>query len=348
MPDRSTPAALDRLARLDLLDGVFGARRIVAQAAVGLGALAAVAGVRFIFDLVAPGAAPFAFAYPAILVATLVGRLGGGLFAWVLVYTYLTIIGLPHEPDRFFANPLDLPRTIINAAVGLIVLLIAEVARSGAAEVLRQRDLRLKERDLLLSEFDHRLKNNLAILSGLIGMQIRETTNDEARAALEKAAGRIMSLGRTYDHLRYEPGAITMIDVSQFLDSLCVSLRQSLALEGRIVLRLAAEPGLVSRDRAAALALLVNEIVTNAVKHAFAGRTEGAIDLRFACHSGDATLTISDDGVGMGNAPHSPTSKGSSLMRPLAQMADCELEVSSGRTGTSYRLALRDVACRAS
>ncbi|MGH6785642.1 MAG: sensor histidine kinase [Novosphingobium sp.] len=342
MPDSATPVSIGRLARLEAFSGVTGWRRLAIDCALGVAVFVAVVALKEVIDLYAAGVAPYALVYPGVLLATLIGRLRAGLIAWALCFGYIVAFGIPHAPGVIFARALDLPRFLINVAIGLLMVVIGEIARAASAEALRQRDARLRERELLLAEIDHRLQNNLAILSSLIDMQIRDAESDEVREALRKTAGRVQSLGQTYAQLRFEPGAVAAVQMDRFLADLTDSLRKSLDLGDRIALTLTAEPCQLARDRSAALALLVNEIVTNAVKHAFTGRERGTIALTLICRDGGAELAVVDDGIGMSRTERQ-SGKGNRLLLALAQMARCKLSVSSGPEGTAYRLVLPEV-----
>ncbi len=331
-----------RIIRLDLVSGKTGWRRLLNEVLAALIALALVALLRAFIDIWLPNTAPYALAYPGLLIATLMGRLRGGLVGWALVFGYLWLVGINHGPDYRFADPLDYPRTIINLVVGVMVVSLTESARAGAASLLAEREQRVAERDMLLSEFDHRLKNNLTILTSLIGMQAREAENPAVVEALGKASARIASLGKTYDHLRYQPGAITTVDLGQLIESLCANMRDSIFVGSPLTLVSDPCPCPVERDRASALALLINELVTNAVKHAFIGRSKGKVDISLKLEGGEALLCVTDDGIGI--PAESPAGRqGMRLLNALAKMAQADLFVSSGAAGTRFDVRLRDL-----
>ncbi len=331
-----------RLVQLDLVGDQTGWRRLVFEVLAAFLALALVVALRTIIDIWLPNTAPYALAYPGLLIATVMGRLRGGLISWVLIFAYLWFIGINHGPDYRFADPQDLPRTVINLVVGLIVVILAESARAAASSLIREREQRLAEREMLLAEFDHRLKNNLTILSSLIAMQAREAENPAVVEALGKAASRVTSLGRTYDHLRFDHGAISTVSLDQLIQSLTNALRESLIAGSPIELVCQSCPCTVERDRASALALLINELVTNAVKHAFIGRSSGRVEIDFAVTGNDGQLRVSDNGVGI--PAESPAGRqGMRLLKALAKMAHGDLSVASSSSGTQIKVRLRDI-----
>ncbi|WP_068074556.1 sensor histidine kinase [Novosphingobium lentum] len=309
----------------------------VVIAATGLAVLIA---IRALVDLWEPGAAPYAMIYPIIFLATAVGRLRAGLLTWVVCMVYSSLIVMPlGRAVVAEAIPTD-PRTVINALVGLFMVIVTEAARRQAAELIREREARIAERDMLLREVDHRLKNNFAMFGSLLSLQQREARSDEARDILARATARLHSLSQAYDHLRYEPGSITVLDISVLLQGLARSLRDVLGLDGKFSLDVEAGPRLIARDRASALALLVNELVTNAAKHAFADREGGEIRIVLVSpHAESAVIEIADNGIGL-PSESTGSGQGRKLVEVLAQMAGGTLAVDSDATGTSYRIAL--------
>lgn len=341
MPERRPAWIATRLARFDRVGRRTGARALARSLLVAVFALLALIAMRILLDRIAPGVGPFAPVYPVVLFATLAGRLWGGLITWAASLAYVTFVTHSMAGNPVISETYGPALTIINLLSTLLVVLMAEVARFQSAELLAQREARIAERDMLLQEVDHRLKNNLAMLSGLLALQIRETSNAEARDVLARTATRLQSLSQAYDNLRYEPGTITVLDASVLIERLCASLREVLGLEGRIVLECEAAPMLIARDRASALALWINEVVTNAAKHAFAERAKGRIRLRLSRRGETgAVLEIADDGRGM-DLEHASAGTGRRLLEALGEMAGGELSVDSGGSGTRYRLDLQ-------
>lgn len=343
MAERRSATIAARLTAFDVVGQRTGGRAVARQLAVALVALLALVALRSLLDAAARGVGPYAPVYPVVLFATLAGRLRAGLLTWLGSIGYVAFVNLPGSRMPVFAQPYGPSLTLINLVSTGIVMLMAEVARQHAGELVADREARIAERDMLLQEVDHRLKNNLALLSGLMGLQVRETANDEAREVLARAAARLQSLSQAYDNLRYEPGSVTVVDASVLLERLCESLRDALGLDGSVSLEAQTVPALIARDRASALALFVNEVVTNAAKHAFTDRGAGRIRLSLT-RNGDAEalLEIADDGRGIDPASANG-GRGRKLLDALAEMAGGELSVDSGAAGTLYRLRLRQL-----
>ena len=130
--------------------------------------------------------------------------------------------------------------------------------------------------------------------------------------------------------------------MSDYLTDLCAALADSLLLRGAVVLECAAEEAAVPRDRAVSMGLVVNELVTNAAKHAFTGRTSGTIRVTFRRAPRGWELTVTDDGVGMEQAagPARDGGLGSKLIEALARQAGGALSVESDPSGTRAALSV--------
>ncbi|HVF16297.1 MAG TPA: histidine kinase dimerization/phosphoacceptor domain -containing protein, partial [Steroidobacteraceae bacterium] len=155
----------------------------------------------------------------------------------------------------------------------------------------------LNTQGLLLNELDHRVKNNLQMISSLIVMQSRNIPDPEIRKSLVSMLERVEALGAVHRRL-YQSGDVTRFDLAEFSrdlarDLISASNRPNVRLEFDL------EPVEVSADRAAPIALMVNELVTNSLKHAFADDRPGKIALSAKRIDGHYCVSIEDDGIGM-------------------------------------------------
>jgi two-component sensor histidine kinase len=180
--------------------------------------------------------------------------------------------------------------------------------RKLAEEALRESDklLRasLEEKDVLLKEVHHRVKNNLAAIMGLIDLQGQEIVDETARASLVKLSNRIRSMSLVHEQL-YQSDNFARIDLQFYLDSLTAHLHSSYQGSRNIQVSVAAAGVKMGLDSAVPCGLLITELVTNAFKYAFpAGQPcSGAVGCEIAVSAawdGAAyTLTVADNGVGL-------------------------------------------------
>jgi two-component sensor histidine kinase len=168
----------------------------------------------------------------------------------------------------------------------------------GIAIERQQADAKLaaavEYQDLLSREMSHRVKNSLASVVGLLHVQARGTDSADIRNALEDAGSRVAAIAQVHDQL-WRGSRIGFIDLADFMNQLCKQLGNN--AEG-LVLNCHADPMLVSADHAIPLGLLINELVTNAVKYAYPGGL-GAIDVSAHEIDGCLHVEISDYGVGL-------------------------------------------------
>ena len=169
-------------------------------------------------------------------------------------------------------------------------------AKQDLEIVVEERTAALAQRDLLLREVYHRVKNNLQIVDSLLTMQARRLGDPEAKAALENLRGRVYALGLVHHQLMGSKDLETF-DIAPFLEELSRHLLEGAGGSG-ISLSVRAAPLRVGLDFAIPLGLLVTELVTNSMKHAFAGGA-GAIEVALEeAEAGEVVLRVVDNGVG--------------------------------------------------
>jgi PAS domain S-box-containing protein len=196
---------------------------------------------------------------------------------------------------------------------------------------------------LLTREVGHRVKNNLAIIASLLSLQARSATQEETRRALGDARGRIDAIAQVHDHLwRRSHGEAVELD--DFLRDLCERIQQAVP-HHRVAYEGAGGPVVVDVDRAVALSLVVNELITNAVKYAYPGDEGGPVDVSLArVAGGRLRIVVADRGGGMpediAQGGVKEGSLGARMLRTYARQLDAELSIDSGPGGTRVTLVL--------
>lgn len=164
-------------------------------------------------------------------------------------------------------------------------------------------ELRRKEEELLvklsvIKEIHHRVKNNLQTVAGLLRMQMRRVEHEEAKAALQEALNRILSISLVHETLAYHEEE--RIDVSEMGRRLMDLLAQSLVgKDSRIAMRFDGAPVFISSRTAVSLALVLNELLTNAVLHGFADLAEGEVVLAVTVGDNTCEVAVTDTGRGL-------------------------------------------------
>jgi two-component sensor histidine kinase len=315
----------------------------VTQIIVGLLCVGAAWVVRAIFDIIAGGAAPFALIYPAIMLATLFARaFAGGITAMIMIL-YIWYYLYPIQGSFRFENAAEAFAVAVVAITAIITIAIAELFRRTAHKATQERDRQIEERDLFLAEFDHRMKNNFAIVAGLLDMQKRRASDPATVEALEAAQLRVDSVARAHLHLYRGGDQPGTVEIRDYLGDLCAALSESLFLKGGIILTCDSDEAAVPRDRAVSIGLVVNELVTNAAKHAFPGRDLGTITVTFRAKSDGWVVLVADDGIGMPVAPAQPgpdNGLGSRLIEAFARQARGRIAIDSDHEGTRIAMEL--------
>ena len=212
--------------------------------------------------------------------------------------------------------------------------LAAVLARTTGELGAREDELKasLGQKEALLREVHHRVKNNLQVVTSLLNLRAQAAASPAARAAMLEAQARIKALALVHRGLYEgeEPGTAE-VELQSFLGELCNLLEDTVpGRSGEVEVRLDLQPARVAVDRAVPIALFVTEALSNAFKHAFPGGRRGTVAVRLArVEAGAATarLTVRDDGVGIG--PEATPGLGTTLMRMLAGQTGGRLRMDS-------------------
>ena len=159
----------------------------------------------------------------------------------------------------------------------------------------------LRDREMLLREIHHRIKNSLQLVSSTLRLQAHRAGNMEVRLHLDEAERRVFAIAKVHDHLYRQPHLANRIEIAPYLTDLCGTLQTvTIGAGGRVALAVAADPAEVPTDQAVNLALIVTELVTNALKYAFPGGGPGTVTVTFRVEpDGHGRLTVADDGQGL-------------------------------------------------
>jgi PAS domain S-box-containing protein len=156
----------------------------------------------------------------------------------------------------------------------------------------------LREKELLLKEIHHRVKNNLQITSSLLRLQAGKLADAGVRQLLRESQDRIRSMALVHDML-YRSQDLARVDFAEYVRTLVVQLFRSYNASGRIRPVVELEPLVLGVDLAVPCGLIINELVANALKHAFPGERRGEVRVRMTAANDRFTLSVRDDGVGL-------------------------------------------------
>jgi two-component sensor histidine kinase len=198
------------------------------------------------------------------------------------------------------------------------------------------------EREVLLREVNHRVGNSLQIIASLLHLQANSSTQDDVKAALTNAMGRVAAVAQVHRRL-YTSHDLKSVLLNQYLDALLEDLRRS--AEGNRMSRLTvkAEQIEIDPDRAVAIGIIVNELVMNAVKYAYPDGA-GPIHVELHAEGDNVSLSIADDGVGL-NVKTDPrsTGMGQRIVSAMASKLEASVERDPAHVGTRIVLRFRRV-----
>ncbi len=204
----------------------------------------------------------------------------------------------------------------------------------------------IDEREMLIKETHHRIKNNLATITGLLELQIMQSESDEVRKVLSESMNRVQSIASIHEKL-YETEGLASISLDVYIRDLVEQLRDSMESIGNsktseIEFKLNLSPISLTMRQSVPLGLIINELVTNAHKHAFDNDHTGSVTI--SCEEKDQKvfLEVKDNGKGLPKDLdiHGTDSLGLKLIDTLSQQLEAEYSLSSDN-GTRFHMSFK-------
>jgi len=233
----------------------------------------------------------------------------------------------------FFASLLDVTeRTEAQSFISMQKAAVEAEVRNRTAEL----EAALESKTLLLHEVDHRVKNNLSMIGALLRLQANTIDDPVLIKQLDAMLERIDALATVHRRL-YQSENIMMFDVGAFLSNL---LSDIIGASGRSTITVASEiePIQIASDRAAPLGLVLNEVLTNAIKHGFSGGRDGTLTAVARREDNMGIISISDDGVGMPSSVRTE-GLGRTLISRLSRQVGAKANWTDARPGTTVTIS---------
>lgn len=234
----------------------------------------------------------------------------------------------------YFASQLDVTDRIASIAR------VDEEVRARTSEL----QAALEAKTLLLHEVDHRVKNNLTMIGSLLRLQARSLTDPSLAKTLDSMLERVDALATVHRRL-YQSDDITKFDIGALAETLAADV---VASSGRTDIAVSAdvERLAIPSSHASAIGLIVNELLTNAVKHAYSGGRGGSIAISAKACDGQATITVQDDGPGMPDESVRQSGLGLTLINRLSRQVKANMSWQTGSTGTRATIAFPLIAAK--
>ncbi len=196
-----------------------------------------------------------------------------------------------------------------------------------------------REKDVILSELQHRVKNNLGVISSLLSLEMTNLSDDHSRAVFRDSISRIQSMSSIYEQL-YQSSNLDRVDLDRYMSKLSLLIYETYAIDpGRVHLELSVEELSLDLKRAVPLGLILNELLTNAMKYAFPTGFEGTLRIELARKGEFMELIVADDGLGMQNVKKGEdyVGMGLQIVDLLAKQIHGSFEIHGGK-GTTARV----------
>lgn len=330
-PLRGLPAPAQYAAATLIVLAVFALRHLLVELNIGGGEL------------------PFFLLFvPAVVLSALLFDKGAGYFA--VAVGFALALYLHFYPDNPFApnRQRNVEWMVLFVLVGLFCAAVVQSLRrsvdrlqaerdrlAGAHPAMTQEIERLSladaQKELLLGDIHHRIKNHLQMVSGYLLLGQRDAADDKSAELLGSAANRLKVLARVYDRLQLRRDAST-VSARGFIEELVNDLQPTIIGLRPIVLQAEAEDAELSSGRAVTMGLIVNELVTNAVRFAFDEEEPGCVYVYFRRCAEGFCLEVVDDGKGFRSEERS-SSLGQRVLQALVQQLGGTVEW-SGPPGT--------------
>ena len=252
------------------------------------------------------------------------------------------ILGRRKDGTEFPAEA-SISKVAVDGATMFTVILRDVTQRVAVEEKIRNS---LREKEALLKEIHHRVKNNLQVVSSLLGLQSRVVGDEQTRKMFQESQNRIHSMALLHESL-YQSNNLSMIDFPDYIRQLASHLFHSYGVAAeRIHLRTNLDELYLNLDAAVPCGLIINELISNSLKYAFPDGREGEVRIELHEHSnGLARLVVADNGIGLRTDIDWATARslGLRLVRSLAEQLGAKIEVKSAR-GTEVQLTFAAAA----
>jgi two-component sensor histidine kinase len=286
---------------------------------------------------------PFLLFLLVVIATTLAFGAGVGIGA-VGLSTLLSVPFFEPVGTITLTHAADLIKIELYAVLaGICVVAVATFANALVAAGDKNKDLERLDvnKSLLLRELAHGVANNFATVAALMSTKSSSVGDAKAKMALEEAIEQVRVMARVHRRLRANSQDASL-DSRAFINELCGDLK-GVARGRSIAIECKADSRPLCMDEAVTLGLIVNELVTNAIKHAFPDGRSGRIRIGFeALDHHKLRLTVQDDGVGLGDSRPQIEGggEGHELLRGLANMLQGTLDIESRASGSSFRLTI--------
>jgi two-component sensor histidine kinase len=254
---------------------------------------------------------------------------------------------IPRTPEDISST--GLPQhyfSILLWVIGFVSILVlgwVYFLRKQVKSKTKELSQALEEKEVLMQEIHHRVKNNLAKISGLLDLQISTTDHPAVEESLSDSKSRINSMALIHDKL-YQTQQYKTVRLDNYLQELVTTIHTTYNVEeDSVALNFECDPVELSVDKAVVCGLLVNELIVNAYKYAFQDNEVGELKVSLKSENECITLSISDNGPGLPDDFDALLGKGlgTILVKNFAQQLDADMQLDSSDRGTKFSFTFK-------
>jgi two-component sensor histidine kinase len=312
---------------------------VVVEIGVGLLAAAVAVALRYLLAPLIGDTAPYIFVSAAMALAAIAAGWRSGLIA-IFVGDALTLFAIIGPLGSFYTDDSHRRAGFVAATVAqLILLLIIGLYQREVDRGTKEQEKRLSLLDDALREIDHRTRNNYQTVLALVELQARRSSDKPVRDALRQVADRIQAIAAASQQLAVRSTGLDAVRLDDHLCELVHEIERGMS-RGNVSVACDVDHVTASADTATSISIIVNELVTNAMKHAFNAERSGRV--RVTGRAGSMfELIVADDGKGIEATRRSEhLGLGTRLVESFVRQIEAEHEVTSSAEGTTHRLLI--------
>lgn len=312
---------------------------ILVELSIGIGVALVMVAARFALEDIAGDRAPYALNFLAVVAAAVLAGWRSGLVALVIGQLLTWYIIVSPQFSWAVAGFDRIGGLIISTTSQALILLVIGLYQREVDKGTAEREKRLALLDEALGEIDHRTRNNYQTVLAMIDLQSRRASSEPVQLALRQVADRIQAIANASQQLAVRSADLVAVRLDDHLCGLVEQIERGLSREG-IEIKCEVDEALASVEKATSISIIVNELVTNAIKHAFNGERHGHVVVTGRSESG-FELIVTDNGKGMDGPRRTRGSGlGTRLIESFARQLNAQHEVVSSDKGTTHRLII--------